>query len=94
MKRLALFAIVVYIGSSTVVNTDGDNYFAIIPKTCTDEGVGVSTTPVACVQTPPMVSTGPYIFKAKGSGDCFTEPFMYDNGTFPTNPADYIACPQ
>lgn len=91
MKRLALFAIVVYIGSSTVVNTDGDNYFAIIPKTCTDEGVGISTTPVPCVQTPPAVSTGPVIMESPIDGSCTLIDFTNPNNT--CHATQWIKCP-
>lgn len=92
MNRLAMFIVTVTVGSSTIVNIPGDNYFAIIPKTCSEEGVGISTTPVPCVPAAPVVSTGPFILKA-GSGDCYRIPYINPNGTIPKTPADWVVCP-
>jgi hypothetical protein len=89
MKLLALFAITVSVGSSTIVNLAGDNYLAIIPKTCSDD-VEVSTKAVC---PPPVISTGPYILKSP-SGDCWSIPFIQNNGTLPKIPADWKTCPQ
>lgn len=94
---LALLAIVVYVRSNTIVNAGGDNYFAIIPKTCAEDGVGVSTTPVACMPTAPAVdkSTGPFVLRAV-DGTCRGIQYFNPNGsTVPPGPIyPWATCPQ
>lgn len=40
----------------------------------------------------PALSTGPFTLKAV-SGDCFSIPFINNNGTLPKSPADWVRCP-
>lgn len=105
MKRLShfLFAVLIYQASESTATfpTDIDRvqltnqtYLALelIPRTCAKD-LGISTTPVACVQGPPVVSTGPFILKA-GSGDCYRAEGINPNGTMLKSPLDWVACPQ
>lgn len=89
MKRFAMFAITVTVGSSTIVNIPGDNYFAIIPKTC-QEDVALSTQTVC---PPPTVSTGPFTLRVSTdpASDCYTYSGIFPNGD-PIN-KQWVKCP-
>lgn len=94
MKHLlALFAVIVTVGSSTVINIPGDQYLAIVPRTCPEDGVVVST-PTPCVPAAPVVSTGPFYLKS-ADGSCRRIESVYPNGsTVPPGPIyPWVTCP-
>lgn len=95
MNRLAMFVVgtAVYLssGAQTVFYVPPDTQFIMMPSTPTVcPEVDVSTP---CVQTALAVSTGPFIMKAKDSPDCYSQPYMNPNGTFPLNPGKWVPCP-
>lgn len=78
-------------GTPLIINLQDSAQFQMIPTTVTICPT-ISTTPVPCVQTPPVVSTGPFILKA-GSGDCYRAEGINPNGTMLKSPLDWVVCP-
>lgn len=76
-------------GTGTVINLPPDAQFQIIPATPTlcPECVNLSTETF-----PPTISTGPFMFKATDGTDCYTEPYINPNGTWP-EAATWTVCP-
>lgn len=73
--------------TGTVIQLPEDAQFVILPATptiCPD---------TACPAQAPSISTGPFIFQATDGTDCYTEPYINPNGTWP-EAATWAVCPQ
>lgn len=74
-------------GTGTVIQLPEDAQFVILPATptiCPD---------TACPAQAPSISTGPFIFQSPTTQDCYTEPYINPNGTWP-EAATWAVCPQ
>lgn len=94
---LLILTVFVTVGKSTetIINIPDGTWMAIVPQTC----ISVSSFTIDCSSQPiivplPIVSTGPFIFKAWNSSDCFKVDKVNSNGTTtPAPPFPWIKCP-